>query len=90
MVRPYFIGSRNTPILSSFCPAIQDGQHKRLTAPRFICHYFPPAMTTVAAMMTTMTAGTVVAATATATRFTRTMMAINVTTMFAVRFGNTA
>ena len=47
-------------------------------------------MTTVAAMMTTMTARTVVAATATAARFTGTMMAINVTTMFAVRFGNTA
>ena len=47
-------------------------------------------MTTVAAMMTTMTARTVMATTATAARFTGTMVAINVTTMFAVRFGNTA
>lgn len=46
-------------------------------------------MTTVAAMMTTMTARTVMAATATAARLTGTMMAINITKMFAVRFGNT-
>lgn len=46
-------------------------------------------MTTVATMMTTMTARTVMAATATAARFTGTMMAINITKMFAVRFGNT-
>ena len=63
-----------------------------LTEWRFTFHHPPPtvtAMTTVAATWTMM-AAMMAAAAATAARFTGAMMAVDITTMLAVRFGDTA